>query len=374
MLTNSIELDTQSVTKPVVYEQNEWVRERLTEIWGDNKADYFVNPSRAPRKSSQEIRIEEELQKKSSNRNSRTGLYAYMIYDNLRTDAANKYKVYSLEKDLHGLNYYERVKEKLAEDLAISNEKNKKKHNKENETTKLNNTYSDTSRIKRNKIFRSEIELMYRSSKMNENKVSMMRTNLPLPDMNDAEGKDSIIRYLPPIINLNNEELKPTRQNNNSSLEFISSYIMKKKYKKKLDQNLINKPDNANFHMIEPPKTGGERRNSNAKMEIQNVKLHFLTERPAREYMGSKTHDNGDSTRSLDMTQSDETSQLRIEHNKMKELEYHSDKTENALVPYDSKAVSYPPLSMHALMEYKPMLKAPGAGEFDNGKDRKSVV
>lgn len=48
-----------------------------------------------------------------------------------------------------------------------------------------------------------KIELMYRSSKMNEQKVNVMRANVPLPDMNDNEGKDSIIRYLPPIINLN---------------------------------------------------------------------------------------------------------------------------------------------------------------------------
>lgn len=45
-----------------------------------------------------------------------------------------------------------------------------------------------------------KIELMYRSSKLNEERVSYMRTNQsPLPDLNDHEGKESIIRYLPPI-------------------------------------------------------------------------------------------------------------------------------------------------------------------------------
>ncbi len=48
-----------------------------------------------------------------------------------------------------------------------------------------------------------KVELMYRSSKMNEEKVNVMRANVPLPDINDVEGKDSIIRYLPPINNLN---------------------------------------------------------------------------------------------------------------------------------------------------------------------------
>lgn len=44
-----------------------------------------------------------------------------------------------------------------------------------------------------------KIELMYRSSKLNEERVNVMRTNSPLPDLNDNQGKESIIRYLPPI-------------------------------------------------------------------------------------------------------------------------------------------------------------------------------
>lgn len=91
-------------SKSMVYEQNEWVRDKLSEIWGDNKADYFVNPQRAPRKTSSDMRIESDFRKNLSNpknRGSRTGLYAYMIWDNLREDAGSKYKVYSLDKDLN---------------------------------------------------------------------------------------------------------------------------------------------------------------------------------------------------------------------------------------------------------------------------------
>ena len=51
------------------------------------------------------MRIENDFRKNLSNpknRGSRTGLYAYMIWDNLREDAGvNKFKVYSLEKDLN---------------------------------------------------------------------------------------------------------------------------------------------------------------------------------------------------------------------------------------------------------------------------------
>ena len=59
-------------------------------------------------------------------------------------------------------------------------------------------------KMKTNKINMKikKIELMYRSSKLNEERVNVMRSNSPLPNINDNEGKESIIRYLPPI-NLN---------------------------------------------------------------------------------------------------------------------------------------------------------------------------
>ena len=92
-----------TANKSTIYEQNHWVRERLAEIWGDNKADYFVNPSRMVKSSHELNKAEDYVEKKLSNpknRGSRTGLYAYTIWDNLREDANNKFKLYSLEKDL----------------------------------------------------------------------------------------------------------------------------------------------------------------------------------------------------------------------------------------------------------------------------------
>lgn len=381
MLSNrKIEIDVQqNVSKPVIYEQNEWVRSKLSEIWGDNKADYFVNPDRAPRKSSQDARNDDDTHRNLSNpknRGSRTGLYAYMIWDNIREDADNKFKVYSLDKDLHSLNYYERVKEKVAEDIASSilNKKSKKKQlNKENQISKLNNTYADTSRMKENNVYRSEIELMYRSSKMNEVKVNVMRANVPLPDINDAEGKDSIVRYLPPIANLNNEMRALTR-NQYSSLDFVTSPVLRRKCKKRMEQNLLTKVDTPTFNLIDT--SAKNDKNNKLKMEIQNVKLHFLTERPAREYKGQNkvAAELNDTTQSLSLennSNSDDVSQLRIEDVKADRIyaDNYADKMK-AIVPYDSKAVSYPPLSMNALMEYKPLIKAPGTGEFDNGKPK----
>lgn len=57
--------------------------------------------------------------------------------------------------------------------------------------------------MNKNKNTFNKIELMYRSSKMNEERMNVMRANMPLPDMNDSMGNDSIMRYLPPIMNLN---------------------------------------------------------------------------------------------------------------------------------------------------------------------------
>ena len=54
--------------------------------------------------------------------------------------------------------------------------------------------------IKKELLIPSKIELMYRSSKMNEERMMLMRTNSPLPDLNDLNGKESsVVRYLPSI-------------------------------------------------------------------------------------------------------------------------------------------------------------------------------
>ena len=119
-----------------------------------------------------------------------------------------------------------------------------------------------------------------------------------------------------------------------------------------MDEHLAKQGDHANFQMIENTKSNQSGRNSNLKMETQNIKLHFLSERPAREYMGSKGNDieNGDTNRSLytDTTQSDNMSQLKIEDSKTKELEYQlPEKSENALVPYDSSTLFIFVLSLY---------------------------
>ncbi len=97
------------------------MRNRLSEIWGENKADYFVNPARAPRKTSKDLRSEEGVHRNLSNpknRGSRTGLYAYMIWDNLREDAGNKFKIYSLDKDLHVCIFFSFIQVVLVKEIS----------------------------------------------------------------------------------------------------------------------------------------------------------------------------------------------------------------------------------------------------------------
>lgn len=249
-----------------------------------------------------------------------------------------------------------------------------------------------------NKKSHKKIELMYRSSKMNEERMNVMRANMPLTDINDSMGNDSIMRYLPPIMNLNNVSslMKLSKPNlilisfgdlqeskfvksGNPNLEFITSPLMKKKYKKQLERNMAKQKDSVFYQMPDTKTLASDLTGSQLKMEVHNIKLHFLPNKSSREYMVKRNTETNlnDTTRSSDITQSDESmSQLNIEDNKNrpKEIEYHIQESkstaQNALVPYDSKNVSYPPLSMNALMEYKPLLKAPGTGDFDNGKPK----
>jgi hypothetical protein len=69
----------------------------------------------------------------------------------------------------------------------------------DNATNRNAQSNSDYSRMKRARILRNELELMYRSSKLNAEKVNILQSNANLPDLNDNQGKESISRYLPLI-------------------------------------------------------------------------------------------------------------------------------------------------------------------------------
>ena len=75
-------------------EESEWVRQQLTGLFGHNKAEYFLKPS--------EITHENESSKEHMSINggvhskkNRNGMFAHMIWDNIRSDSKKKAKILS---------------------------------------------------------------------------------------------------------------------------------------------------------------------------------------------------------------------------------------------------------------------------------------
>lgn len=126
---------------------------------------------------------------------------------------------------------------------------------------------------------------------------------------------------------------------------------MKKKYKKQLEKNLARQKETVYYQMADSKNLANDMTNSQLKMEVQNIKLHFLPNKSSREYMVKRNTDSNlnDTVRSSECTQSDDMSQLHIEDskNKPKEIEYHVQEkstAQKALVPYDSSTVASLPL------------------------------
>lgn len=121
---------------------------------------------------------------------------------------------------------------------------------------------------------------------------------------------------------------------------------MKKRYKKQLERNLSRQKDTVLYQMSDSKSLANDLANSQLKMEVHNIKLHFLPNKSSREYMVKRNASESnlnETLRSSDGTQSDDMSQLRIEDNKKKpkEIEYpvqeqKSTAQNTALVPYDS--------------------------------------
>ena len=130
---------------------------------------------------------------------------------------------------------------------------------------------------------------------------------------------------------------------------------MRHKYKKQLEKKMSSQTESTNYSLVEY----NNKADRNAKprhLETQNVRLHFLTERPYREYLSRNTEPL-ELNSSMEMTRSED---------KSKSLVVYEEESANEA----SQLPTYPPLTINALMEYRPLLKAPGAGEFDHGKPR----
>lgn len=126
---------------------------------------------------------------------------------------------------------------------------------------------------------------------------------------------------------------------------------MKKKYKKQLEKNLSRQKDTVLYQMSESKSLANDLANSQLKMEVHNIKLHFLPNRSSREYMVKRNASESnlnETLRSSEGTQSDDMCQLRFEDNKnkLKEIEHHVQEPKptaqnTALVPYDSSTLAF---------------------------------
>jgi hypothetical protein len=131
-------------------------------------------------------------------------------------------------------------------------------------------------------------------------------------------------------------------------LEFFSSPQMRHKYKKQLEKKLNNQTDSTNFNLIDYKNEKNTR--------AQNVKLHFLSERPFTEYLG-RNMENSETNSSMDLAKFEDKNKSLVLY-------------QESITTAEDNSLTYPPLTINALMEYRPLLKAPGMGEFENGKPR----
>ena len=61
----------------------------------------------------------------------------------------------------------------------------------------------DRSKMAGAQKYRHQMELMFRSSTMNEDKCRVLMYNNPPPDMNNWSGDESVQRYIPTIMDQN---------------------------------------------------------------------------------------------------------------------------------------------------------------------------
>ncbi|CAF0922621.1 unnamed protein product [Brachionus calyciflorus] len=322
-------------------EKNNWTKKQLQKLWGDNQADYFTNPARLVNKQENQSAKDDSPTHKERNVNIETkrdqkGLYAYSIWDSIREDSNNKLKTFDLDKELQ-------------QTMEIMKRNKKNTISKEEEEEEINKIIrpTDMSRVKQARIYRNELELMYRSSKMNEEKVNFLKiTSAPL-DLNDQIGKQSIIKYLPGI-DLHDDYKQPKV---NSSLEFLTSPLMKNKYKRQMEEKQSQKSDSLDYTVV-----GMNMHSNRSKIEAQNVKLKFLEEKSYKSYLESKTElqDVLETTVSKSLNERSNFFEYGINENKI-------------------TSSIYPPLTLNALMEYKPLVKAPGYGNFENDLNTASI-
>lgn len=169
-----------------------------------------------------------------------------------------------------------------------------------------------------------------------------------------------------------------------SSLEFATYSSTKNK-----KRNETSRLEPTHYNLIDAKLDS----NSNkTKLKIESVKLHFLPEKPHREYMKKDLNETNTSHLDLDNSHnktpikdlvlfnssSNTTNNVHFDQNSkpnddlsnLIRLDLNLIKTIILISSIFLESISYPPLTMNALMEYKPLIKAPGVGDFDNGRPK----
>ena len=66
----------------------------------------------------------------------------------------------------------------------------------------------DFERVHNAQTSRHKLELMFRSSHMNEDRAAVLQFNNPIPDLNNRNGGESVARYLPSWLDTSPEEVR----------------------------------------------------------------------------------------------------------------------------------------------------------------------
>ena len=271
---------------------------------------------------------------------------------------------------------------------------------------------------------------MYRSSKMNEERVGILKTShsrnqdygspqllqiMALPedqdekededegeiyyyqinsknndeeaksesiDMQDAlyHRKESIVKYLHKV-NLR-EPYRPPKIN--SSLELVSSQTMKHRYKQKLEKKMSEPNDNVIYDLLDSKNLSEQSRNDSKQQQpSRRVRLEFLNDVSFRNYMNfvqvKETREENESavavTKALVLYDL-ENQQVKTKKNRSAVLtpistpNFFPDGSKSERSAAAAASGMFPPLTLNALMEYKAVLVAPGRGEFEHGRPK----
>ncbi|KAL3852303.1 hypothetical protein ACJMK2_015962 [Sinanodonta woodiana] len=215
-----------------------------------------------------------------------------------------------------------------------------------------------------NMCFKTQI--MYRASKTNEDRTSLLVHNNPLPEFVEGQVNRSIKEYIPSWMNLESDNSEPDYRKWKS---YGQTDRINEAEEEKVDkENLTPEPDGLNSQVIFKPKQ-------------KKPKYIFLSEEDARckGKFSEKFKDERDNKDIPHPFHGEHRSVKSFSSLGMSEsiLARDQTSTERYSAPLPSKehlmnnyVSGWEPLSMKALMEYKQKLDTIGVGEFNMGRTK----